>query len=311
MLDTVQEPNHIIDSKQFDPIYLNDLFTRSEAMEALVLNRGGSDLLKHRVMVVLFYQPSTRTRLSFETAMSRLGGTVVSTENALEFSSHAKGESIEDTIRTVACYGDVIVLRHHQEGGVKRAARVSPVPVINAGDGPGQHPTQALLDMYTIYKAFGHFAGLTVALVGDLKHGRTVHSLAYLLAKFPIKKLYLVAPEQIAMPIGLYQHLQERVALESCTDLQAIAGEVDVVYTTRLQQEYFEDPAVFQQVQGQYTLHEGVVAQLRQEAIILHPLPRNEEIPYLVDEDPRAHYFKQVRNGLFVRMALLQQVLGA
>ncbi|MBF0470594.1 MAG: aspartate carbamoyltransferase [Gammaproteobacteria bacterium] len=305
----VAEPLHIIEAQQFDRPFMETLFQRSTELKQVVEEEGGCDLLRNRVLVVLFYQPSTRTRLSFETAMSRMGGAVVSTENALEFSSHSKGESIEDTIQTVACYGDVVVLRHHQEGGVRRAARVSPVPVINAGDGPGQHPTQALLDMYTIRNEFGAFDGLTVALVGDLKYGRTVHSLAYLLAKYPVKKLYLVAPEQVEMPPRLIAHLQKRVELESCTDLEAVAGDVDVVYTTRLQQEYFEDPLAYQRSLGRYTLHQGVLAAMKEQAIILHPLPRNDEIPYQVDLDPRARYFQQVRNGLYLRMALLERVL--
>ncbi len=303
-------PYHVIEAGQFTPAELQNLFSRTDEMEELVLRNGVTDTLRHKVMVILFYQPSTRTRLSFETAMSRLGGHYVSTENALEFSSHAKGESLEDAIQTVACYGDVIVLRYHKEGGARRAARVSPVPVINAGDGPGQHPTQALLDMYTIRQAFGSFAGLSVALVGDLKHSRTIHSLAYLLASYPLRKIYLVSPLVVRMPQPLREYLAASgVTFEEATHLTEVAADIDVIYTTRLQQEYFDEPERYQESRGQYILTDEVLQLLHHDAIILHPLPRNEEIPYKVDHDPRARYFQQVRNGLYMRMALLERVL--
>jgi aspartate carbamoyltransferase catalytic subunit len=302
---------HITESQQFDRTDLDDLFRKADDMEQLIREQGVTDTLSDKVMVVLFYQPSTRTRLSFETAMSRLGGSYVSTENAMEFSSHAKGESLEDTIQTVASYGDVIVLRYHKEGGARRAAQVSPVPVINAGDGPGQHPTQSLLDMYTIRREYGEFDGLNVALVGDLKNGRTVHSLAYMLAKYPIGKLRLVAPPSISMPDGLITYLEKHgIAYEKNDDLAAVAPDTDVIYTTRLQKEYFSNPQEYESVQGKYILSQDIVDSMRREAIILHPLPRNEEIPYVVDHDPRARYFPQVRNGLYVRMALLNRVFG-
>lgn len=302
---------HITESQQFSREALDELFNQADAMEALVDTRGVTDTLHDKVMVVLFYQPSTRTRLSFETAMSRLGGSYVSTENAMEFSSHAKGESLEDTIQTVANYGDVIILRYHKEGGARRAARVSPVPVINAGDGPGQHPTQSLLDMYTIRREFRDFDGLNIALVGDLKNGRTVHSLAYMLAKYPIGRLSLVAPSSISMPDGLIDYLERHhIQYEKSDDLAAVAPDMDVIYSTRLQKEYFEDPREFEAVQGKYILGQDIVDTMREKAIILHPLPRNEEIPYVVDHDPRARYFPQVRNGLYIRMALLKKVFG-
>lgn len=306
----MSDPYHIVESGQFSCDELNDLFIRSDEMEELVLHNGVTDTLSSKVMVILFYQPSTRTRLSFETAMSRLGGHYISTENALEFSSHAKGESLEDAIQTVACYGDVIVLRYHKEGGAKRAARVAPVPLINAGDGPGQHPTQALLDMYTIRKEFGHFDGLSVALVGDLKHGRTIHSLAYLLAKYPIRILYLVSPKIVAMPVALRDYLRSSgVRFEEHDDLLDVADDVDVVYSTRLQQEYFDEPEAYQEARGKYVLTDDMLDKMQNRSIIMHPLPRNEEIPYKVDHDHRARYFQQVRNGLYMRMALLERVL--
>ncbi|QEP44587.1 aspartate carbamoyltransferase [Ectothiorhodospiraceae bacterium BW-2] len=303
-------PYHVVDAAQFTVAELNDLFISADEMEELVLRNGVTDTLANRVMVILFYQPSTRTRLSFEAAMSRLGGHYISTENALHFSSHAKGESLEDAIQTVACYGDVVVLRYHKEGGAKRAARVSPVPLINAGDGPGEHPTQALLDMYTIRKQFGNIDNLGIALVGDLKHSRTIHSLAYLLASYPVRKIYLVSPESVTMPRALLEHLwQCGVVVEESRQLVDVAEDVEVIYTTRLQQEYFDEPELYQATQGQYILTDEVMQLLPQEAIILHPLPRNEEIPYKVDHDSRARYFQQVRNGLYMRMALLERVL--
>jgi aspartate carbamoyltransferase catalytic subunit len=307
----MQEIRHIVESQQFSREDLDELFIRADEMEQLVKRQGVTDVLSDKIMAVLFYQPSTRTRLSFETAMSRLGGHYISTENAMEFSSHAKGESLEDTIQTVASYADVIVLRYHKEGGAKRAARVSPVPVINAGDGPGQHPTQSLLDLYTIRREFNHFDGLNFALVGDLKNGRTVHSLAYMLAKYSIGKIYLVAPESVSMPEGLIQYLKKyNIDHVQCCDLADVAPQVDVIYSTRLQKEYFGDPVEYEAAQGKYILSEDILHSMKQDAIILHPLPRNEEIPYVIDQDPRARYFPQVRNGLYMRMALLKRVFG-
>lgn len=303
--------NHIIESQQFSREDLEALFVRAKEMERIVLHEGCCDLLHSKILVVLFYQPSTRTRLSFETAMVRMGGRYVSTENALDFSSHAKGESLEDTIKTVSGYGDVIVLRYHKEGGARRAANVSSVPVINAGDGPGQHPTQALLDVYTIQKELGSLDGIKVAFVGDLKYSRTVHSLAYLLAKFQIKQLYFVAPEVTQIPENITQYLARHgVSFVTASHLREVAHDVDVVYTTRVQQEYFPDPLQCQEAQGKYVLNDEVLAALKRDAIIMHPLPRNDEIPYKVDLDPRARYFQQVRNGLYIRMALLELLLA-
>jgi aspartate carbamoyltransferase catalytic subunit len=302
--------DHVIEAQQFSREGLLDLFREADQMKLLVKEQGCTETLHNKVMVVLFYQPSTRTRLSFETAMVRLGGRYVSTENALDFSSHAKGESLEDTINTVVNYGDVVVLRYHKEGGAARAAKVSPIPIINAGDGPGQHPTQALLDIYTIQNAFHRVDGLKVALVGDLKHGRTVHSLAYMLGKFNVAKIYLVSPENVRMPADLTEYLDRHgIACEVCDELLPVAHDVDVVYTTRVQREYFDDLSEFQEAYGKYVLTDEVMDELPQESIILHPLPRNDEIPFKIDRDVRAHYFEQVQNGLYVRMALLELLL--
>jgi aspartate carbamoyltransferase catalytic subunit len=262
-------------------------------------------------MAALFYEPSTRTRLSFEAAMLRLGGDAIGTDNAREFSSAAKGETLEDTIRIVSGYADVIVLRHNEEGAAKRAAAVSTVPVINAGDGPGQHPTQALLDLYTIRDELSRIDGVRVAMVGDLANGRTVRSLAYLLSKFKDIKLWFVAPPQVAMRDDLKAHLDEHhVPWVETQDLESVLPEVDVVYMTRIQKERFSDPEDYNAVKGVYRIDKSSLAVMRKYAILLHPLPRVDEIATEVDDDPRAAYFRQARNGLHIRMALLDRLLA-
>ncbi|TMD17252.1 MAG: aspartate carbamoyltransferase, partial [Chloroflexi bacterium] len=267
--------------------------------------------LAGQVMAALFYEPSTRTRLSFEAAMLRLGGQTMGTDNAREFSSAAKGETLEDTIRIVSGYADVIVVRHNEEGAARRAAAVSSVPIINAGDGPGQHPTQALLDLYTIRDELKQIDGVRVAMVGDLANGRTVRSLTYLLSKFKDVKVWFVAPPQVAMRDDLKAHLDEhRVPWIETQDLEAVLPEVDVVYMTRIQKERFADPDAFNAVKGVYRIDQGTLALMRKYAILMHPLPRVDEIAPEVDADPRAAYFRQARNGLHIRMALLDRLLS-
>jgi aspartate carbamoyltransferase catalytic subunit len=233
------------------------------------------------------------------------------TDNAREFSSAAKGETLEDTIRIVSGYADVIVLRHNEEGAARRAAAVSTVPIINAGDGPGQHPTQALLDLYTIRAELGRLDGVHVAMVGDLANGRTVRSLAYLLSKFKDIKLWFVAPPQVAMRDDLKAHLDEHhVPWVETQDLDAVLPEVDVVYQTRIQKERFADLETYHAVKGVYRIDKASLALMRKYAVLMHPLPRVDEIAPEVDEDPRAAYFRQARNGLHVRMALLDRLLS-
>jgi aspartate carbamoyltransferase catalytic subunit len=303
--------HHIIEAQQFDLPTLTRLFEVAEEMERVVA-RGGMTDYQNRIMATLFYEPSTRTRFSFETAMHRLGGHVISTENAAEFSSVAKGETLEDTIRILNGYADVIVIRHKEVGSAKRAAAVSRVPVINAGDGAGQHPTQALLDLYTIRKEIGAIDGLRIAMVGDLAQGRTVRSLAYLLSKFQDVKIYFVAPTLLKMKEDILAHLRERnVWWTEETALDKVLPEVDVVYQTRVQKERFGDRlADYEQCRGVYIISTESLRLMKQKAIILHPLPRLEEITMEVDADPRAAYFRQAQNGLYVRMALLTMVLG-
>jgi aspartate carbamoyltransferase catalytic subunit len=300
---------HIVESQQFSRAILDELFTRADEMKSQPHLFSGR--LNGRLMAALFYEPSTRTRLSFEAAMLRLGGNTLGTDNAREFSSAAKGETLEDTIRIVSGYADVIVLRHYEEGAARRAAAASTVPVINAGDGKGQHPTQALLDLYTIRDEIGRIDGLRIAMVGDLANGRTVRSLTYLLSKFRDIGVTFVAPPQVAMRDDIKAHLDEHhVSWTETEDLDAILPQVDVVYQTRIQKERFTDDAAYQAVKGVYRIDKRALALMRKHAIVMHPLPRVDEIAPEVDDDPRAAYFRQARNGLFIRMALLDRVLG-
>ena len=303
--------HHVIEAQQFDLPMINHLFEVSTEMETLVA-RGGTDEYRSQLMATLFYEPSTRTRFSFEAAMHRLGGRVISTENAAEFSSVAKGETLEDTIRIMNGYVDVIVLRHSEVGTSKRAAAVSRVPIINAGDGVGQHPTQALLDLYTIHKEIGSIDGLKIAMVGDLAQGRTVRSLAYLLSKFNDIKMYFVAPPLLKMKEDILEHLQEHGSwFTEETTLDRVLAEVDVVYQTRVQKERFGDRiADYEICRGIYVIDQNSLRLMKPNAIIMHPLPRLEEISMEVDQDRRAAYFRQAQNGLFVRMALLTALLS-
>ena len=302
--------HHIIEAQQFDLATMHQVLSTAEKMEQVVA-RGGINDYHNRIMAMLFYEPSTRTRFSFETAMRRLGGNVISTENAAEFSSVAKGETLEDTIRIMNGYADVIVLRHKEVGSARRAAGVSCVPVINAGDGAGQHPTQALLDLYTIRKEIGKIDGLRIAMVGDLAQGRTVRSLAYLLSKFQNMTMYFVAPPLLKMKDDILEHLKERkVNFVEETSLENVLPEVDVVYQTRIQKERFGDRIEdYEACRGIYVLTRESLGLMKPKSLIMHPLPRLDEIAMEVDDDPRAGYFRQAQNGLYVRMALLTMVL--
>ena len=304
-----QRLKHVIESQQFSRSLLEELFVQTDEIKREAHRFSGR--LNGRVMAALFYEPSTRTRLSFEAAMLRLGGQTMGTDNAREFSSAAKGETLEDTIRIVSGYADVIVMRHNEEGAAKRAAEVSTVPIINAGDGPGQHPTQALLDLYTIREELRRIDGIRIAMVGDLANGRTVRSLTYLLSKFKDMKIWFVAPPQVAMREDLKTHLTEHnVPWIETEDLDAVLPEVDVVYQTRIQKERFADPAAYQALKGIYRIDSRALGLMRKYAIVMHPLPRVDEIAPEVDADPRAAYFRQAHNGLQIRMALLDLLLS-
>jgi aspartate carbamoyltransferase catalytic subunit len=299
---------HVIESQQFSRALLEDLIARADEIKREPHHFIGR--LAGQVMAALFYEPSTRTRLSFEAAMLRLGGATMGTDNVREFSSAAKGETLEDTIRIVSGYADVIVLRHNEEGAAMRAAAVSGVPIINAGDGPGQHPTQALLDLYTIRDELGRVDGVHVAMVGDLANGRTVRSLTYLLSKFKDIKIWFVAPPQVGMRADLKAHLDEHhVPWVETQDLDSVLPNVDVVYMTRIQKERFADPEAYDAVKGVYRIDMAAMAAMRKYAILMHPLPRVDEIAPEVDADDRAAYFRQARNGLPIRMALLDRLL--
>jgi len=302
--------HHVIEAQQFDVPTILYLIETTREMEKVVA-RGGTSQFRGRIMATLFYEPSTRTRFSFESAMHRLGGSVVSTENAAEFSSVAKGETLEDTVRILNGYADVLVIRHYEVGSAKRAASVSRIPVINAGDGAGQHPTQALLDLYTIHKEIGAIDGLRIAMVGDLAQGRTVRSLAYLLSKFQDVRIYFTAPPLLKMKDDILDYLQERrVWFAEETDLDKVLPVVDVVYQTRIQKERFGDRlADYEQCRGVYLINSESLRLMKPNAIVMHPLPRLDEIAMEVDSDARAAYFRQAQNGLYVRMALLTMVL--
>jgi len=297
--------HHVVESQQFTVPLLMELFDRSRGMERVVA-RGGTLDYQDRIMATLFYEPSTRTRFSFEAAMHRLGGRVLSTEQARAFSSEIEGEQVEDSIRIIGSYADVIVIRHHEVGGAERAARVSPVPVINAGDGNGgQHPTQALLDLYTIYRE-RPLDGLSVAFIGELDRGRTARSLTYLLAKFDRVKVFFVSPPELQMKPDILQYLDEHgvdYGLES--DIDRVVGEVDVIYQTRIRPERIANVATLRR----FAINSAVLPRIRANALIMHPLPRTVELDKTVDDDPRALYFRQAANGLYVRMALLTMVL--
>lgn len=295
---------HVIESQQFTVPMLMELFSLADHMEHTIA-RGGTGDYSNRVMALLFYEHSTRTRFSFESAMLRLGGKVLVTENANQFSSVMHGETLEDTVRVVSNYSDVIVIRHNEIGGAARAAAVSSVPVINAGDGKGgQHPTQALLDLYTIHREIKTIDGVKIAMVGNLADGRTVRSLAYLLGKFDRVKLYFIAPKALKMKQDIIDYLQHHnVWYTEEEDLKKIINEVDVVYMTRL------EPADREGDPAHYYIDESLMRFLPRNAIVMHPLPRASEISPKVDSDPRAAYFRQTRNGILVRMALLVSLL--
>lgn len=303
--------HHVVAAQDFNRGMLEELFSQARAMEDVTVH-GGSKLLDGLIMASLFYEESTRTRFSFETAMLRLGGSVIATENARQFSSVSKGETLEDTIRILNGYADVIVLRHYESGSARRAADISRVPVINAGDGTGQHPTQALLDLYTIQKELGHIDNLSVAVVGDLANGRTVRSLCYLLAKYRNVRIVMVAPDVARMGDDIKEYLcRHDVPFREESDLRAIAPEIDVLYQTRIQKERFGDrTADYLQARGVYIVDRDLLSRMKPEAIVMHPLPRVDEITTEVDADPRAAYFRQAQNGLYIRMALLAACLG-
>jgi aspartate carbamoyltransferase len=303
------EGKDILSGKQFTRQGLDHILTVAGDMDDRLREERSLNLLDGYVMGSLFFEPSTRTRLSFETAMKRLGGSVVGFAQA-GTSSVAKGESLNDTIRTVNQYVDVIVMRHPEIGSAEQAAGVSAVPVLNGGDGAGQHPTQALLDLYTIHVEQGGVDGNTVVLCGDLKYGRTVHAGVELYKHYDCRLIF-VAPEKLSMPAAITERLREEgVEVQETTDLEAALAEADVLYMTRIQKERFDDPAEYERLKGSYVLTRDLVERVNPDVTIMHPLPRVNEITTDVDTLPGAAYFRQARNGIPVRMALLAMVMG-
>jgi aspartate carbamoyltransferase catalytic subunit len=298
---------HVLGAKQFNREALDEIFEIADRMEKIVAE-GGSDRYKNKIMATLFFEPSTRTRLSFESAMSRLGGMVIGTENAAQFSSVTKGETLEDTIQVVSGYCDVIVMRHTDIGAAKKAAVVASVPILNAGDGAGEHPTQALLDLYTIKKELGRLDDLHVVMVGDLTYGRTVHSLSYMLANYNNIHISFTSPENVRIPAYVKEYLDQKgISYKEETDLTKVAKTADVVYQTRIQKERFTSIDEYEKASGQYIIDGKLLTHMKEKSIILHPLPRAGEIEQSVDSDPRAAYFRQAKNGLYIRMALLEK----
>jgi aspartate carbamoyltransferase catalytic subunit len=278
-------------------------------MEKLARTKRVATLLADRLVAVIFLEPSTRTRLSFETAIQRLGARPITVADP-KSSSAAKGESLTDTARTVEGYVDCIVIRQPETGGAKRVADAVAIPVINGGDGSGQHPTQALLDLYTIQKEKGNLDGLTVAMVGDLKYGRTVHSLSYALAPFAPKYVYC-SPAELKMPEAITRDVRSRgVQLTETADIREALSQADIVYMTRIQRERFEDPAQYGRLKGSYILSRALVQGGKPGLVVMHPLPRVDEIAEEVDSLPGAAYFRQAHNGVYLRMALLAMVMG-
>jgi aspartate carbamoyltransferase catalytic subunit len=300
---------HILSVSQFSKEDLAYIFDVAEEFRLIVRRLGVTDVLKGHVLATLFYEPSTRTSSSFIAAIQRLGGTVLAI-NEVKYSSVSKGESLPDTIRTMESYADVIVLRHPETGAAALAAKYARKPIINAGDGIGEHPTQALLDLFTILQERGRVDGLTVTMLGDLKYGRTVHSLAKLLAMFNVRVNY-VSPEALQMPNELVGQLQEKGLQQTMyTALEDALAETDVLYVTRIQKERFNDSAEYEKLKDTYVITPEVMALAKPTMTLMHPLPRVGEISMEVDSDPRAAYFRQMEYGLYVRMALLALVLG-
>ena len=296
----------IVSIQDFSREEINYILEKSQAMEPLATK--GSDMLKGKILATLFFEPSTRTRLSFEAAMLKLGGSTIGFADA-EIASVRKGENLADTIRTVENYANVIALRHPLEGAAKLAAEFSKVPILNGGTGAEEHPTQALMDLYTIKKEKEKIDGLKIAMLGDLRYGRTVHSLAYALSLYDIE-LYLISPESLRMRREVIRAVKNRISIFEDKSLEQIIPQIDVLYVTRIQKERFPDPAEYVKVKGLYRISLETLRNARKDLILLHPLPRLDEIAPEVDNKPQARYFQQVWNGIVVRMALLALVLG-
>ncbi|MEK9176940.1 MAG: aspartate carbamoyltransferase [Patescibacteria group bacterium] len=297
---------HILEAQQFDRKTIEELFKSADKLE-----KRKDHSLKGKILAAIFYEPSTRTRLSFESAMLRLGGGVIATENARDYSSAAKGESVEDTMQMINHYADVAVIRHYEKGSSAKAASVATIPVINAGDGAGQHPTQALLALYTVWRELGRMDTLKIAAVGDLKNGRAVRSFVYLLGKFKKISLVFVSPPELKMLPDIKEYMgRHGITFTETASLEEGIRDADVVYMTRVQKERFADAAEYERLKGSYILARAHADSMKKGSIIMHPLPRVGEIALEVDSSPKAIYFRQAKYGILVRMALLKRLLG-
>jgi len=292
---------HLISMRDIGRDDILRILEESEKMEAILNEKGYSDALTGKILATLFYEPSTRTRLSFETAMKRLNGNVIGFTD-ISNTSVTKGESLTDTIKVISGYSDLIVIRHPSEGAARLASESSSVPVINAGDGSNQHPTQTLLDLYTIKREIGKIDGLKIAFIGDLKYGRTVHSLCQALSLFKNVEIRLISPEELKMPREVLEDIEGKVALKELSEIEI--DNVDVVYMTRIQKERFVDLNEYQKVKGIYRLSKEHI--LEKNLIVMHPLPRVDEVDSEVDSLTQAKYFKQSFYGVPVRMAILK-----
>lgn len=302
---------HILSTDQFSPLDLEVILKVAEAMEFYMQTHRVPPILKSNIVSTLFFEPSTRTRLSFETAMFRLGGQVVTVEQGNSTSAE-KGESLRDMGRIISNYADVIVMRHPHVHSVQELASTATVPVINAGDGSNEHPTQAFQDLYTIYHAQKRLETISIALVGDLKYGRTIHSLLRLLVQYPIK-IYLAAHPELHMTseqVAQYSNHHAEVQQIDTDELKALVPDLDVLYMTRIQKERFVDPTLYEKVHTSFILTKALLEKAKDTLSILHPLPKVKEIAIELDDDPRATYFRQAKNGIYVRMALLALSLG-
>ena len=296
----------IVSIRDFTREEIDYILKTTDGLEPLA--RKSSDMLHGKILATAFFEPSTRTRLSFESAMSRLGGTCIGFADP-KAASVEKGENLADTVRVIENYADALVIRHPLEGAARLAAEFSSVPVINAGSGAEEHPTQALLDLYTMQREKGRIDGLTVGLVGDLRYGRTVHSLAYALAQYDIK-LHLISPDQLRMRRDVLVEVEKKIRVEESTDLRKLLPVLDVIYMTRIQKERFQDLAEYEKVRGVYRLDAAELESAKTDAIVMHPLPRVDEISSDVDGTVHSKYFKQVWYGLLTRMTLISLVLG-
>lgn len=303
---------HILSTQQFlERDVIMGIFKIANSFEKADQKDKVPKLLQGKILSCVFYEPSTRTRFSFESAMLKLGGDVISTESAGHFSSAIKGETLEDSIRIISGYSDVIVLRHPEAGAAERAAKASLVPIINAGDGSGEHPTQALLDLYTIRKELGRIDNLKIGMVGDLLYGRTIHSLIYLLSFSHNVEVFLVSPQQLRLPEKYKLFLKaHKIKFSELDVLEKILPKVDVLYITRTQKERFSSLRLYERVKDSFVLDKKLLDKLNDRAIVMHPLPRVNEISREVDSDKRAAYFRQAQNGLYIRMALLTLLFG-